>query len=473
MIIGIVTLPALTKNYSAEYYGIWAQILATVTLLSPFFAMELDMAVVRFLSGENDPLKRRKALGTMLVAVTCFSILAYVIVNLLAAQLSQFLFASSEYTLFVRLTFLWVITDCLWVFFSAYFRSRGKIRLLSIRQVAYSLSIMVIVIALTSLGFRLEWVVGCVIFAQAVLVLFFVIMVVREIGWPLPGFSGLKAYFAFSLPQIPATALLWLIASSDRYLITHMLSLSQAGIYASSVQLAVLTRMFFAPVCYVLYPVLSRLWDERHLPEVRKYLQHATRLLLTLGIPASVGLALLSQPLLQVLTTSEFLAGTELVLFLSIGTVFLGLFMINQHIILLAKKTRLLPCNIAVAAAGSLTMNVGLIPRLGLIGAGITNVVSYFVLALIVTLIARREVKYSLDFKYLAKVIGATLPMAACLYFMNVEGIWSLILAVLVGSIVFIAGIWLLRAFSEEDKQLFRRTLGGLLPGYHHKEKKI
>jgi O-antigen/teichoic acid export membrane protein len=468
-ILGIVTLPALTKNYNSEIFGIWSQAFVTVTLLSPIFCLELDMAVVRFLASEEDKTAIRKALGSMLMTIIAVCVIAFITIILLAPQLASLLFGSSEYKTFVPLTFLWVISNALFVFFSAYLRAKKRIRLLSIRSAMLSIIVMAMVIFLAGRGVGLEWIIGFMAAAYGSMTLMFVIMIIREVGWPVLNVTGLKSYLAFSLPQLPSVILLWLMSSSDRYFITHFLGLSQSGIYSSSYQLAAMTRLFFSPIVFVLYPTLSRLWDEEHFAEVKSYLQHSIKLLLTLGIPAAVGIALLSQPLLKLLTTSEFLAGAKLVFLISIGTLFLGINQINGQIILLEKRTKVLPLIIASAAVVSLVMNVVLIPRIGIIGASISNVVSYFVLALVVTIWAGKTIGYRFDFKYVAKVIGATIPMAACIYFMHANSIGGIILSIVAGSMVFILGLYLLRVFSEHDKELIAKILIGFVPNYFKK----
>jgi O-antigen/teichoic acid export membrane protein len=463
-ILGIVTLPALTKNYSPEIFGVWSQVFVTVTLLSPIFCLELDMAVVRFLASEEDKTAMKKALGSMLMTIITVCVISFITISLLAPQLAYLLFGSSEYQAFVPITFLWVIANALFVFFSAYLRAKKRITLLSIRSALLSIIVMAMVILLAGRGVGLEWVIGFVAAAYGVMALMFGIMIIREIGWPSPNVTGLKSYLAFSLPQLPSVILLWLMSSSDRYFITHFLGLSQSGIYSSSYQLAAMTRLFYSPIVFVLYPTLSRLWDRKQFTEVRSYLHQSIKLLLTLGIPAAVGIALLSQPLLKLLTTSEFLAGEQLVFLISIGTIFLGINQINGQIILLEKRTKVLPLIIAGAAVVSVVMNIVLIPRIGIIGASISNIASYFLLALIVTIWAGKTIGYRFDFKYVAKVIGATIPMAVCIYFMNVHSIVGIVLSILAGAAVFIAGLYILRAFSEHDKKLIKKIFIGFVP---------
>jgi O-antigen/teichoic acid export membrane protein len=470
-ILGIVTLPALTKNYSLEMFGVWSQAFVTVSLLSPIFCLELDMAVVRFLAADEDKARTRKALGSMLITVVMVCGFAFLGVGLFSSQIASLLFDNPDYTSFVLITFLWVVANTFFIFFSAYLRAKKRLRLLSVRSVILAVAEMALVIGLSSQGVRLEWVMGSVAASYGVMAMIFLVMIFREVGWPTPNLSRLRSYLMFSLPQIPGLVLLWLIASSDRYFITHFLGLSEAGIYSSSYQLASMTRLFYSPIIFVLYPTLSRFWDENRFKEVKSYLQHSTRLLLTLGIPAAVGIALLSQPLLNLLTTAEFLAGSDLVFLISIGTIFLGIYQINQQIILLQKRTKVLPLIIVFGAVTSVAMNVILISRIGIIGAGVSNIVSYSLLAIIVTVWASRTVGFKFDFRYIAKVIGATIPMAACIYFQKVTGIGGLILAVITGIIVYIIGLYIMRAFSEKDKRLITSTLTGFVPGYFKKGK--
>jgi O-antigen/teichoic acid export membrane protein len=469
-ILGIVTLPALTKNYSLELFGVWSQAFITVGLLSPIFCLELDMAVVRFLAPEDDKNRIRKALGSILMPILAVCIIAYITVSLLAPHLAYLIFGNVKYANFIPLTFLWVIASAIFTFFSAYLRAKKRMKILSIRSLILSIVVMVLVIILSSQGISLEWVIRSVVAAYAVMAAIFFVMIVREVGWPTPNVVGLKNYLSFSLPQIPGIVLLWLMSSSDRYFITHFLGLSQAGIYQSSYQLAAVVRMFYSPIVFVLYPTLSRLWDEKRFVEVKNYLQHSTRLLLTLGIPAAVGIALLSQPLLGLLTTREFLAGENLVFLISIGTVLLGINQINGQIILLEKRTRVLPLITVIASVVSVGMNTILIPRIGILGAGISNIVSYFVLALIVTIWVYRTISYKFDFQYVAKVVAATVPMAACIYFLRVDSIGGIFWGVISGILVFVAGLYVLRAFSEKDKRLIRGMLVRLVPGNTYKK---
>jgi len=467
IIVGVGTMPAITKYYSADVYGIWTQINTTVTLLSPLIAMQFSLAVVRFLAGEDDKAKRRKVLGTMLSAITIASIVFLVAGLLLARQLSVILFNTPDYSVFAILTVIWVIVSAYFVFVISYLRARGKIRLLAVRQVIVSIFTLAIVIIMAMNKIGLEWIVISVIGIWIIFTFIFYIMVIREVGFPHPNFTGLKNFLAFSAPQMPGGVLLWFVNSSDRYFITHILGLSQTGIYTSSDTLGGLISLFYFPIQFVLFPMVSRLWEQKRIEGVKRYLEQSTRLFLTLAIPMAAGIALLSQPLLHILTTSQFLIGSEIVFFVACGTILFGIYQINVNIILLIKRTKVLPLIIGGAAIINVLMNILLIPRISLIGAAISNIASFFILATVVTIWARKQVGYGIDIKYLVKVAGATVIMSAFLYFFKAHGIWWLIAAAVAGTLIYLVSLFLLKGFSQRDKRLIKNILSGIIPRIH------
>jgi O-antigen/teichoic acid export membrane protein len=277
--------------------------------------------------------------------------------------------------------------------------------------------------------------------------------------------EGLRGYLAFSIPQIPSGILLWVIGASDRYFITHLLNLSQTGIYSASYAIGSLISLFYFPLHVVLFPTVSRLWEQKELSRVRNYLEYSTKLFLTLALPGAAGLYILSQPLLGILTTSDYLVGGGLVLLVALGTMLLGVYSINSYIILLVQQTKWLPLIMAIAAVANAGINLALIPKIGIMGAAISAIVSYFIMAAIVTVWANRVISYKVDIKFLAKVIAGALLMAVCVSFIHIGGILGIIIVAIAGIIIFALWIWLVRAFSIADRKLIKEIIMGLKQG--------
>ncbi len=316
----------------------------------------------------------------------------------------------------------------------------------------------------------MEWLVISSIAIQGVVVLAVFFMIIKEVGLPLPQMGNLKEYLSYSIPLIPFGILMWAVNASDRYLITHLLDISQTGIYTASYNLGNLITLFFFPIAYVLFPTLTKLWENKQPQRVRNYLAYSTKFYLLLAIPGAAVLFVLSQPLLMVLTRPEYIAGGELVLMISLGMLMLGIYQINVFIIHLVKQTKFMPLMVLVAATINVGLNLWLIPQIGIIAAAISTVISFFVLAVIVILWARRAVKYSVDFVFLAKVTLAAMVMSIGLMFMPVNNILGIILAVIVGVLIFAGMLIALKAFSKEDVRLIREVLKGVKPRAAAKE---
>ena len=456
-LFGVITLPMLTKTYSSETYGIWTQVNVTVAFVVPILTLQFGTSVVRFLAGEDNQIQRRRSLGTMLCAILIVGCLFLAIANLFASQLSIFLFNSPANAILVRLTSLWITSDALFLFFISYLRARGNIKQLSVLMVAMSAVEMVILVSLTKTGSGLETIVTGMVCTELFFTFGVLYLIVRGEGFPMLNFEGIRKFLAFSGPQIPTVIFGLIISTSDRYVITHFLNLSETGIYASSNMLGGLVALFGSPINFVLLPTISKAWEQNRKQDVKNYFEYSIKLFLTLAIPAATGLCILSQPLLKLLTTSEYMVGSGLVLLVAVGAIFSGIYGINVFIVYLLKQTKWLPLMIVAVSVTNVGLNLVLTPSIGIIGSAISNIISYFMLALIVFVWARKRFKYDVDFRYLGKVIAATLGMALCLHYLKVGGVSGIILSTIVGITVFSIILLLLRAFSDQDKRLIKQ----------------
>jgi O-antigen/teichoic acid export membrane protein len=465
--VGIITLPVLTKRYTSATYGIWVQASVTMSLVVPVLTMQFGSAVVRFLAGEDDKGKRRRSLGSMLSAILVFACMILVAANFAAPQISRFLFDNPNYTAFVRLTFLWTLADGLFGFFISYLRARGMMKKVSVVQVAFAASKTAAILVLASSGLGLEWVIAGMAAVELVFAVSTLYLIIRDEGLPILNFVGIRKFLYFSAPEMPTGIFGWITSGSDRYFITRFINLSQTAVYSTSNYLAGFITWFCYPVGYVLLPAISKAWEQNRRGDIKIYFEYSIKLFLTLAIPAATGIVMLSQPLLKILTTSEYLAGWVLVLLLATGTILQGMYMINEYVIYLTQQTKWEPLIMVAAAAVSVGFNYVLIPHVGIIGAAIANVASNFTLAIILFIWAARTIAYRIDTKYVAKVITADLVMALCLHFLKAHGIAGIILSVIAGAAVFAAGLLALRAFSGQDKRLMKQAFSGLIPGLH------
>jgi len=464
-LVGLITLPAMTRNYTAETYAVWVQSFLVVGLLSFVLNLCLGNAVIRFLASEDNVIKRRRALGAMLWPVLSISSLALLISVVLRQYLSKLLFATPDYAYLVPLIFYWAAMTATYSLLFSYFLARRKIKKWSIFQITLALFQMLIILILAVTEKSLVWIIGSIVAVATIVVIIVFWMIVKEIGWPKPAIEGLKGYLAFSIPLLPSGILFWAISFSDRFFITYLLNLSQAGIYAASFSIGNLIFLFYSPIAVMLLPVLSNLWEQQEISKVRNYLKYSNKLFITLAIPGAAGLYILSQPLLGIFTTPDYVAGGSLVLLIAVAAILNGMYQINLCVILLARQTKWLVPVITIAAVANIGFNLALIPIFGITGAAIAAVISYLILAATVMVWARKVISYTMSFEFLAKVIAGALLMTLCISFINIGGVLGIVTAVVAGVVIFGSWMWITRAFSSVDIELIKEIILGLKQG--------
>jgi O-antigen/teichoic acid export membrane protein len=114
-----------------------------------------------------------------------------------------------------------------------------------------------------------------------------------------------------------------------------------------------------------------------------------------------------------------------------------------------------------LAAMTSVIMNVVLVPRVGILGAALSNCASYLVLAATALVLSRRDLHYSFNALFFGKVVAATVVMVVCMNVLKMNNtLTGTMIKVAAGGAAFVASLLLLRAFSVQDRQLVIQMLG-------------
>ncbi len=466
VLTGLITLSVLTKSYDSELYGIWAQVHVTIGLLTTFLALQFNIASVRFLAAKESKKERRLILGTMFWTIVTLCIVIFIISLLLRQNLSMLIFGNLKYVLFIPLIFIGASMEALFLFFISYIRSQRRIKRLSLIRITLFIIKMLSVIFLSLAGFDLIWIVISTIIITALFVSIFFGIIIREIGFPNFSYRGLKSYLTYSIPQIPKELLNWVINSSDRYLIVYFLGLSQTGIYHVSYSLGLTISFVYISLGFVLFPTLTKSWEKKELSKVRNYFETTMKFYLLLSIPSVVGISILSQTLLQILATSEYVVGKIFIFIIASGVVFYGIYHINAYLIYLKKNQVWWIFLNIFGASANVSINIVLIPRIGIIGAAISTLVSFIILGIATTFWARKVIKYKISFKFLLKIIIASLIMGLCINSIKTDNIISVILTMIIGVAIYFLGLFIMRSFSPQDKELIKKIISAFIPKF-------
>lgn len=444
-VMGLVLIPALTRILPPESYGAWMQARTTIMLLVPVLSLSLGSAMVRFLSAEVDPRVRRRAVGTMLLPVLVLASVVLMAGVALARPLAVLVFADEEYRTLVPVLLAAVTTEAVSVLLVEYPRARNMIRFLSASQIGVAIVRTAALVAFAAAGVRLAGLLGALAAASLGSVVVLMSCVVRESGWPIVSTAGLGQFLSFSLPMIPVAVLLWVISSSDQYLITHIRGLSDAAVYSVSRTLGGLTGLCTMPIAFVVYPILCRAWEGQDTARVRSVLRMSVEAMLALAVPASVALCLQSRQLLTLVATSRYIAPGVIVLLVGMGAVFLGIFQLHMYVILLQTKPRVVAILVGAAAMCNVALNLVLIRPLGMVGAAVAALLSYMVLAGLGMLRVGPAWRCFAGPLFLTKLALATGTMGGVIVLTRGSGLTALAFSTLAGGGTFLLVFALLR----------------------------
>ena len=450
---GLLYLPLISKQFGAEGYGIWSQIIITVTLFSPVLTLRLGDAIVRYFGSVKDLGERGRSFFSAAVVVWLISA-AVSFGGLLASRpIALIMFGDSSLHPYVILFLGLLVVRVNLGFTLSYYRSMSAIRLYSAFQ-AIEILANLTALALLTLFFHkgLVEVLGAFIAIDFSLILGLLGNITRREGISLsPDYTVLKKYLRYSLPLVPTVALYWIINSGDRYVIVHYLGLEQVGIYSAAYRLGQVLKLLVQPISFVLLPLVSRMWEAGQRDQVRRYMAQSLKYYVLLAAPASAGLIILGPSLLRFLGTGAFFVSQGLIAALVVGIFFVGLYQIYVYILYLQEKTKLLPLIFLLVATLNLGLNILLVPVIGILGAAFTTCLSYFVQFAVVYCYTRRFFKVPFQISFVLKAMASSAAMYGLLTLLP-NGMWiewGIIVAV--GIVVYFTMMTLLKGIRRED----------------------
>jgi O-antigen/teichoic acid export membrane protein len=456
VLLGFLQLPILTKGLGANLYGTWALINATIAFIAPFAALGFYEATVRFLAAETDRSRIRDdftsaLFSTVLISGIAFSLLLFFLSDYLAAHIFNDIQSSG----YIRLASFMIPLTCMSAMTSSYLTAFRKMGLMATFTAAQSAVNVGLIYLFLRFGYSLNGVITATIVASLLFHLTLLFIILKQIGFKLPGFSRLKLFLSYGLPLTPTSAVLWIISSSNRYLISYYIGVTATGIYSAAYNIGWYTVFLITPITRLLFPTISKSYDEQNLVETRKYLKYSLKYFLMIAIPSAFGLSILAKPILQVLTTSEFVTGNTIVPFIAFSGVLSGVYEISVFIIHLVKKTKLVFMLLAISALLNIVLNIVLIPRMGLTGAATATLVAYGIVCILILIVTRRYLKFELSVPFILKSVFSSLIMAICIWRINPESIAWILASIFIGFVVYFAVLLLIRGLSKEERAFF------------------
>ena len=451
---GLIILPIITKMLGAESYGIWAQLMVTISLIVPPATLCLVDALARFLPAEKNRKEIQDGIWSVITLVSGVALLIALIFISFSSPISSFF--GGEKILVEILAFI-IIVECLNLVFLNVFRAFQETKKCSFFLLLIAFGETGLLGGAVFLGYGLFGAILSILIGDLIIFLLMGGLLIKRIGVKIPNFSRTKEYLRFSLPIIPGALSWWIVQSSDKYLISFFLGALFVGYYVPAYTLGNIIYFLVGPFNFLLMPLLSKLCDEDRINEVKNYLKYCLKYYLMVAIPSVFGLSILSKQLLIVFSTPEIAQKSYLVLpVVALSVLLLGITVIVAQILSVKKKTKITGIIWIIAAFLNLGLNFIFIPKFGILGAAFTTLFAYTLVFILTWHYSFKELQFEMDWKFISKSIFASVLMALFILWFAPVGLLKTVITIILGALLYGILIFLFKGFDKKEIEFLK-----------------
>ncbi|ATV59903.1 oligosaccharide flippase family protein [Fusobacterium pseudoperiodonticum] len=445
-LIGLLTVPIITRILSPEQYGIASLISIIVEMLVVFCSLALDQSFVRFFY-EVEEEERGKLLQDCLYYPMFITIFSSLIIFIFRNQISMFILGKKEKVIWIIIVFS-IVALIIKSFAFLVVRMQQKGGLYSF----FYILIKVVEFSFILLFFKIygndyKVIVLATLFSTLITSLL-MIVVERKI-WRLVGKRRIekKELLKFSAPLVLTLALTWVFASSDKITIKIFSNLRELGLYSGAFRIVSVISViqtgftsFWTPFIYERY---SKNPDD--LVFYKKANDYLSLIFFLIGITI-----LATRNIIIILLGEKYYDSLFIVPMLIFVPI---MYLISETTMMgigFKKKSKYFLYISIIVAVFNIVGNILLVPKYGAKGAAISTGISYIIFFSLRTYFSLKLINFGFNLKRIYMVMILLLCYALYLSFYN-----NLKYTILLGGLLIITVLLIYKSVLLELKQKF------------------
>ena len=443
----LILAPFLTRNLSHADYGALAVLNTAIVLLTGLTQLGLSFAFFRSYNYDYvSQIDRFGVLSTTIGLLSLTSIFTAIGTLIAAPWLSMLLFNNLSFIVPVSLLGVVVLLQNLTVPGFAWLRAESRATLfsaLSITNLIVCIAANFILVGVLRLGIT-----GALIATgsgYAVVVICTLPIILLRAGLRLH-VEIARGLLSFGLPSVFTFLSVWVLSLSDRFLLARLGSLTQAASYALAYSLGgILDAIILAPF-NLAWP--STMFSIAKKEDAANTFCLVFRWYSIVLLFAAFGLSLVSTIALELFFPPAYQASAPIIPIIAASTMFYGLYILFMTGAFIRRKTWYAVVFTTTAALANVGLNIILIPLYGSMGAAVSTLVAYVLLALISYAVNQRfyPVPYEIGLFIIGLLIGIALYVGSG-FFIRDEGryeVWGMYIGALIlygGFLAFIGSL--------------------------------
>ncbi|OGD08950.1 hypothetical protein A2397_05130 [Candidatus Amesbacteria bacterium RIFOXYB1_FULL_44_23] len=371
----------IARSLGPTQYGMFALIVATAAIMTVVFDFGNDRGMVKFISGfESQPKKIHQVLKFSFLTKLVSSTSLVIICTVFSKELAVIIFNQPLMTPYVPLIAIAFSSQLFFYFVTYYFQAKEQFVWWGLTFVGANFIRLILAVILLSQG-RMDTAVAAWLFILTPILSF--LIGIKKIGLDFLKVSIEKKMImeilSFNKWVIGFSTISTISSKLDTYLTSYILKLSDVGVYGLANQAVIIMPNLVSALGAVTSPKFSRFDSREH---NQSYL---TKSLLFFGL-VSLASVIVLLPIgvgFMVFSGSEYLAGLfPFVIILLAQGLFLALTPIRDSILYYFSKPQFFFWAGLVHGAITLLSGALLLPKYGLVGAGLSNLLGQTFLSL-------------------------------------------------------------------------------------------
>lgn len=431
-IISFFLVPLYTYVLTASEYGVVDLVVTVETVAIPILTLNISEAVMRFALDKDADKEKITQIGTGILLIG-------ILVGLLIFPVCGFFNKISQYSTYI---YFYVISLAASQLYLCDLRGKELLIYYSIGNVLNTFFIAVLnIVFLLVLKEGIEGYLKAYIIANALTAIYAIIAGKGYMSfYPLRIDKKLLLQMVkYSIVLIPNSFMWWIMNSSDRIMVSGMVSVAANGIYAVSYKLPTLVS--------TLTTIFNQAWSysairEEGTADEGEYNNKIFKVLIGMVMLIGIGLLTFAKPFLSVYVSKEYYVAWKYMPFLTVGCVYLTMasFMATSYTV--HKDSFGYLFSGMFGAIFNIMINFVLIPLIGVYGAAIATCISYILVFVFRLFHTRKYIRYNIYNKEF--IVGSTiLVLSACMMFINNRIGFILQLILLSVTVYLFSDVWL------------------------------
>ncbi len=279
-----------------------------------------------------------------------------------------------------------------------------------------------------------------------------------------------KEILLYSMPLVFLGIFGSIFAWLDTFALGLFRTIEEVGIYNAAMPIAIMF-LFVPEVLYqMFFPLIIKEYSMKNMSVVRESSKQVAKWIFILNLPALVIILLFPGAVLNILFGSQYLAASNSLRILSIGTFFASFAGVSTYLLSAIGKSKIVFYNFAFTSIFNLVLNFLLVQKYGMVGVATSTAASYFILGGLAMFQIKRQLGFIPLRRKMFSIALVSLIPSAILWFLDLQmkesNIIFLATLALFFFLVYITLVFLTNGFDKNDVLVLKSAMKKLkIPG--------